>query len=57
LIKEREKTRQLENEFNNSLFQLGNRLGNGMPPELIFGKVAESSKGLEDRGFFQESEL
>jgi len=53
LIKEREKTRQLENEFNNSLFQLGNRLGNGMPPELIFGKVAESSKGLKTEDFFK----
>ncbi len=53
LIKEREKTKQLEKEFNNSLFQLGNRLGNGMPPELVFGKVAESSKGLKTEDFFR----
>jgi len=53
LIKEREKTRQLESEFNNSLFQIGNRLGNGMPPELVFGKVAESSKGLKTEDFFK----
>jgi len=53
LIKEREKTRQLESEFNNSLFQLGNRLGNGMPPEIVFGKVAESSKGLKTEDFFR----
>ncbi len=53
LIKEREKTKQLEKEFNNSLFQLGNRIGNGMPPELVFGKVAESSKGLETEDFFR----
>lgn len=53
LIKERGKTKQLENEFNNSLFQLGNRLGNGMPPELVFGKVAESSKGLKTEDFFR----
>lgn len=52
LIKEREKTRQLEKEFNNSLFQLGNRLGNGMPPELAFGRIAESSKGLITGDFF-----
>ncbi len=53
LIKEREKTKQLEKEFNNSLFQLGNRIGNGMPPELVFGKVAESSKGLKTEDFFR----
>ncbi|MBT4376003.1 hypothetical protein HOD29_01365 [archaeon] len=53
LIKERAKTKQLEAEFNNSLFQLGNRLGNGVPPELVFGKVAESSKGLRTGDFFR----
>ncbi|MBI2004180.1 hypothetical protein HYS72_01820 [Candidatus Pacearchaeota archaeon] len=54
LIKERDKTVQLENEFNNSLFQLGNRLGNGMPPELAFGRVAESSRGLVTEDFFKK---
>lgn len=53
LIKEREKTKQLENEFNNSLFQLGNRIGNGTPPELAFGKLAESAKGLRTADFFR----
>ncbi len=53
LIKEREKTKQLEVEFNNSLFQLGNRIGNGTPPELAFGKVAESTKGLRTEDFFR----
>lgn len=53
LIIERQKTKQLENEFNNSLFQLGNRIGNGMPPELAFGKIAESSKGLITEDFFR----
>ncbi len=53
LIKEREKTKQLEVEFNNSLFQLGNRIGNGTPPELAFGKVAESTKGLKTEDFFR----
>ncbi len=54
LIKERKKTIQLEKEFNNSLFQLGNRLGNGIPPEIAFGKVAESSKGLVTSEFFKK---
>jgi Flp pilus assembly protein TadB len=53
LILERNKTKQLEKEFNSSLFQLGNRLGNGMPPELAFGKVAESTRGLQTEDFFK----
>jgi len=52
LIKEREKTKQLEDEFNNSLFQMGNRLGNNVPPELVFGKVAESNRSLMTGDFF-----
>jgi hypothetical protein len=53
LIGARKKTKQLEKQFNNSLFQLGNRIGNGMPPELAFGRVAESSKGLVTGDFFK----
>ncbi|MEK6875737.1 MAG: hypothetical protein AABX30_03565 [Nanoarchaeota archaeon] len=53
LIKERNNTDELEREFNSSLFQLGNRLGNGVPPELVFGKVAESTKGLKTEDFFR----
>ncbi|MBS3084364.1 hypothetical protein J4411_00430 [Candidatus Pacearchaeota archaeon] len=52
LIVERDKTKELEAEFNNSLFQLGNRLGNGVPPELVFGKVSESNKSLRTGEFF-----
>ena len=52
LIKERKKTDELEKEFNNSLFQLGNRLGNGVPPELVFSKVASANKGLRSGEFF-----
>lgn len=53
LIIERENTNKLEREFNNSLFQVGNRLGNGVPPEIVFGKIAESSKGLKTEDFFR----
>ncbi|MBU2053295.1 MAG: hypothetical protein KJ721_03560 [Nanoarchaeota archaeon] len=53
MIVERENTKMLENEFNNSLFQLGNRMGNGIPPELVFARVAESSKGLMTQDFFR----
>ncbi|VVB80102.1 Uncharacterised protein [uncultured archaeon] len=53
LIVEREKTKELEAEFNSSLFQLGNRIGNGVPPELVFANVAESTKGLKTEDFFR----
>lgn len=53
LIVARAQTDQLEQEFNNSLFQLGNRIGNGVPPEISFGAVAESSKGLMTEDFFR----
>lgn len=53
LIIKRENTNSLENEFKNSLFQLGNKVGGGTPPELAFGRVAESSKGLKTADFFR----
>ncbi len=52
LIKFREKTKILEQEFTNSLFQLGNRLGDGMPPEIAFARVAESTHGQATNQFF-----
>ncbi len=53
IIKNREYTKSLEYEFNNSLFQLGNRLGSGIPAEIVFAKVAESSKGMRTEDFFR----
>lgn len=41
LIKIREDTRKLEDEFGSSIFQLGNRLGDGIPLEMAFNKVTE----------------
>lgn len=52
LIISRDKTKQLEEEFNTSLFQLGNRIGSGAPPEIAFGEVAQISEGLQTRDFF-----
>jgi hypothetical protein len=52
MIVERERYKKIEDEFNASLFQLGNRLGDGVPPEIAFSKVAYSSKGLTTEGFF-----
>ncbi len=53
LIVERGKYKQVEKEFTSSLFQLGNRMGDGTPAEIAFAKVAESSKGTETEGFFR----
>ncbi len=53
LIKARKDTKQLEKEFTNSLFQLGNRLGDGMPAEIAFAKVAESTRGQKTADFFK----
>lgn len=53
IIKSRDQSKLLEAEFNNSLFQLGNRIGDGTPAELAFGRVAESTTGLVTEGFFK----
>lgn len=52
LINSREQTKTLEEEFTNSLFQLGNRLGDGVPAEIAFARVAESTKGQTTQQFF-----
>ncbi|MDP4039384.1 MAG: hypothetical protein Q8P57_02285 [Candidatus Pacearchaeota archaeon] len=52
LIKARKETKQLESEFTNTLFQLGNRLGDGTPAEIAFSKVAESTQGQKTQNFF-----
>jgi len=53
LIKARESSKQLEQEFINSLFQLGNRLGDGMPAEIAFANIAQATKGQVTEGFFK----
>jgi hypothetical protein len=54
LIKEREKYKEVEEGFTSSLFQLGNRMGDGVPAEIAFLKVAESSRGTSSEGFFRQ---
>jgi len=54
LIKEREKYKEVENGFTNSLFQLGNRMGDGVPAEIAFLKVADTSRGTSSEGFFRQ---
>ncbi|MBR9702626.1 hypothetical protein GOV10_01195 [Candidatus Woesearchaeota archaeon] len=40
VVKLRRETKQLEQEFASGLFQLGNRLADGLPAEIAFSKVA-----------------
>ena len=53
VIKIRENAKKLEQEFANALFQLGNRLGDGMPAEIAFGKVAAVMEDSVSAKFFK----
>ncbi|MCX6706925.1 MAG: hypothetical protein NT001_02170, partial [Candidatus Woesearchaeota archaeon] len=53
IIKIRDKAKELEKEFAASLFQLGNRLGDGLPAEIAFAKVAEVMENNVTGDFFR----
>ena len=53
ILKTREMYKEVESEFTSSLFQLGNRIGDGLPAEIAFSKVSESTKGTATEGFFR----
>lgn len=48
----RDQTKKLEHEFQGALFQLGNRLGSGIPTEMAFSSVAETLHGTPTGNFF-----
>ncbi|MBS3073309.1 hypothetical protein J4465_00745 [Candidatus Pacearchaeota archaeon] len=52
LVSMRKETKELENEFAGSMFQLGNRLADGIPAEMAFGRVASSLHDTPTGGFF-----
>ncbi len=52
LIFVRKRTDNLEKEFSGAIFQLGNRIGDGVPAEVAFGSVTESMRGTEAGDFF-----
>ncbi len=56
VIKIREKTKELEDEFSSALFQLGNRLGDGLPAEIAFAKVGATMRGTVSGDFFNLTE-
>lgn len=51
-IKVREETKELEQEFASALFQLGNRLGDGVPAEIAFGNVSKVMNKSKSAKFF-----
>jgi len=53
IIESRTKYKEVEKEFTSSLFQLGNRIGDGVPAEIAFARVSESTKGTATEGFFR----
>jgi hypothetical protein len=52
VMKIRNKSKKLEEEFASALFQLGGRLGDGIPTEMAFSRVADSMKGTTSGEFF-----
>jgi len=53
IIEVRERTMKLEQEFASALFQLGNRLADGLPAEIAFSKVADVLRGTQTGRFFE----
>jgi len=53
ILDTRKKYKEVEKEFTSSLFQLGNRIGDGLPAEIAFSKTMESTRGTATEGFFR----
>jgi len=54
IIEIRNKAKELENDFASGIFQLGNRLGDGIPAETAFGTVANMMKDTAPGRFFDK---
>lgn len=54
LVKIRENVKNLEKEFASALFQLGNRLGDGLPAEIAFDKAARIMQDSDSGKFFRQ---
>ncbi len=57
IIDIRKKAKKLEEEFASALFQMGNRLADGIPAEIAFGKVASVMEGTVSGAFFRTVEM
>ncbi|MBW3020941.1 hypothetical protein KY334_06605 [Candidatus Woesearchaeota archaeon] len=54
VIKIRNETKRLEKEFSTALFQLGNRLGDGLPAEIAIPRVGELMSDTVSGQFFNQ---
>ncbi len=52
LIQLRNKLASIEDQFSSAIFQLGNRIGENIPTEAAFAKLAESTKGTDVNELF-----
>jgi hypothetical protein len=52
VLRIRNRAKKLEDEFSTALFQLGNRLGDGLPVEIAFARVAEAMLESPSGQFF-----
>ncbi len=52
MMKLRNQTRALEKEFSSALFQLGNRIADGVPTEMAFSTVAQTLESTPAGKFF-----
>jgi hypothetical protein len=52
VVKIRNRSKALELEFSSALFQLGSRIGDGIPAEIAFGKVGNEMQGTTSGKFF-----
>jgi len=53
IIKIRDETKEIEDEFMSILFQLGNRLADGIPAEMAIPSVAKTIKASKASKFFE----
>jgi hypothetical protein len=53
VMKIRNESKKLEREFAGALFQLGNRIGDGLPVEIAFSKVSDVMTGTVSGRFFE----
>lgn len=53
ILATRDQYKEVESEFTSSLFQLGNRIGDGLPAEIAFAKTLDSTRGTATEGFFR----
>ncbi|HLD11014.1 MAG TPA: hypothetical protein VJB89_02945 [Candidatus Nanoarchaeia archaeon] len=56
-IELREETKKLEKEFSAALFQLGNRIADGIPVEMAFSRIAENMQGTPTGDFFRTIDI